>query len=117
MAKAQELGVGILDEDALNALLESAAESSAEPSSAAPQVLHGFSFVITGTLPRRSRDETKAAIEAAGGRVIGSVSKKTNYLVAGEKAGSKLAKAEGLGIPILDEDALDVFLAGGPPPA
>ena len=113
LTKAQELGVGILDEDALDALLaeaEAAAEASA--GEGPPQTLAGLSFVVTGTLPRRSRDEAKAAIEAGGGRVVSAVSKKTDYLVAGEKAGSKLAKAEALGIVVLDEDALDAMLAG-----
>ena len=63
----------------------------------------GKSFVITGTLPTMSRDEAKAKIEANGGKTAGSVSKKTDYLLAGEKAGSKLTKAESLGIAILDE--------------
>ncbi len=71
----------------------------------------GKTFVITGTLPRRSRDEAQAAIEAAGGKVTGSVSKKTDFLVAGEKAGSKLTKAQELGIAVLDEDGLDALLS------
>lgn len=114
LTKAQELGVGILDEDALDSLLESAAAASAAagPSTDQAQALAGLNFVVTGTLPRRSRDEAKAAIEAGGGRVTGSVSKKTDYLLAGEKAGSKLSKAEGLGIPVLDEDAFDAMLQG-----
>jgi DNA ligase (NAD+) len=72
----------------------------------------GKTFVITGTLPRRSREECQAVIEAAGGKVAGSVSKKTDFLVAGEKAGSKLTKAQELGIAIIDEDALDAMLKG-----
>ncbi len=68
--------------------------------------LAGKVFVITGTLPSLSREEAKAKIEAAGGKVTDSVSKKTSYLVAGEAAGSKLAKAQSLAIPILDEPAL-----------
>ncbi len=69
-------------------------------------ILAGFTFVLTGTLPTLSRDEAKAMIEAAGGKVSGSVSKKTSYVVAGEDAGSKLDKAKELQIPILDEPAL-----------
>lgn len=73
--------------------------------------LAGLTFVITGTLPNLSRDEAKALIENAGGKVSGSVSKKTSYLVAGEEAGSKLDKARELNIPILDEAALQSKIA------
>jgi DNA ligase (NAD+) len=72
--------------------------------------LAGKTFVLTGTLPNLGRDEAGAMIEAAGGKVSGSVSKKTSYVVAGEDAGSKLAKARELGIPLLDEAALLALL-------
>ncbi len=68
--------------------------------------MQGKTFVLTGTLPNLTRDAAAELIEAAGGKVAGSVSKKTSYVVAGEEAGSKLAKAEELGIAILDEDGL-----------
>ncbi len=68
----------------------------------------GMTFVLTGTLPTLKRDEAAAIIESFGGKAAGSVSKKTTYVLAGEAAGSKLTKAQELGIPILDEDA---FLA------
>ncbi len=68
-----------------------------------PKVFEGKQFVLTGTLPTMTRDEAKAFIEARGGRVTGSVSKKTDYLVAGEDAGSKLTKAQELKISVLDE--------------
>jgi DNA ligase (NAD+) len=68
--------------------------------------LEGLTFVLTGTFPTLSREEAKEKIEAAGGKVSGSVSKKTNYVVAGEEAGSKLAKAQELGVEIIDEAAL-----------
>lgn len=68
--------------------------------------LSGMTFVITGTLPTLKREEAKALLEAAGGKVSGSVSKKTDYLVAGAEAGSKLENALKLGVPILDEVAL-----------
>ncbi|WP_337882980.1 NAD-dependent DNA ligase LigA [Chromobacterium haemolyticum] len=75
-------------------------------------VLEGKTLVLTGTLPTMSRDQAKELIEAAGGKVSGSVSKKTHYVVAGAEAGSKLAKAEELGVAILDEAGLQALLAG-----
>jgi DNA ligase (NAD+) len=81
-----------------------------EAAAAAAGALNGKTFVLTGTLPNLSRDEAGALIEAAGGKVVGSVSKKTGYVVAGAEAGSKLAKAEELEIPILDEAALLALL-------
>ncbi len=74
--------------------------------------LAGKTLVVTGTLPRFSRDEAEAAIRAAGGKASGSVSKKTDYLVAGESAGSKLQKATDLGVTVVDEDGLRRLLAG-----
>jgi DNA ligase (NAD+) len=76
--------------------------------------LTGSSYVITGTLARRSREQAKAALEALGARVTDSVSKKTAALVVGESPGSKLEKAQRLGVELLDEDALDALV--GPPP-
>ena len=72
--------------------------------------LSGLTFVLTGTLPTLTRDAAKALIESAGGKVSGSVSKKTNYVVAGEDAGSKLDKAQSLEVKILDEPALLALL-------
>jgi DNA ligase (NAD+) len=69
-------------------------------------VLAGLTFVLTGTLPTLTREDAKARIEAAGGKVSGSVSKKTSYVVAGEEAGSKLDKAEQLGVAVVDERGL-----------
>jgi DNA ligase (NAD+) len=74
--------------------------------SAAQGKLADLTFVLTGALPTLSRDQAKALIEDAGGKVAGSVSKKTSYVVAGADAGSKLARAQELGIAVLDEDAL-----------
>jgi DNA ligase (NAD+) len=84
--------------------LNFAVEKAAREETAA--TLANLIFVITGTLPTMSRDEAKAFIEAHGGKITGSVSSKTDYLLAGEKAGSKLNKAQSLGVQILDEDAL-----------
>jgi len=72
--------------------------------------LEGLTFVLTGTLPTLSREDAKAKIEAAGGRVSGSVSKKTSYVVAGEEAGSKLEKAQELKVPVIDEAKLAEML-------
>ncbi|MEI7784974.1 MAG: NAD-dependent DNA ligase LigA, partial [Betaproteobacteria bacterium] len=83
-----------------------------EPAARAVLRLSGKTLVITGTLPSLSRDEAKDRIEAAGGKVAGSVSKKTDYLVAGSEAGSKLTKAQELGITILDEAQLMELLNG-----
>ena len=91
-----------------------------DPSAAAGRVLAGVTVVITGTLPGISRDEAAEAVRAAGGKVSSSVSKKTNFVVAGENAGSKYDKAVELGIRILDEAGLQTLLADGPdalPPA
>jgi DNA ligase (NAD+) len=75
--------------------------------------LSGRTFVITGTLPSLKREEARERIEAAGGKVVGSVSSKTHYVVAGEEAGSKLDKARELGIAVLDEAGLLSMLNGG----
>ena len=72
--------------------------------------LSGLTFVITGTLPNLSREEAKKLIETHGGKVSGSVSKKTSYLLAGEAAGSKLTKAQDLGIPVVDEEKLKAMI-------
>ena len=89
------------------------------PAERAPQVLAGKTVVLTGTLPTLSRDAAKDMLEAAGAKVAGSVSKKTSYVVAGEEAGSKLARAQELGVPVLDEAGMLALLqhAGGTPAA
>ena len=76
--------------------------------------LSGLSVVATGTLEGFTRDGAKEAIIAAGGKAAGSVSKKTDFVAAGPGAGSKLTKAEELGIPILDADGFRLLLEGGP---
>ena len=86
------------------------------PAPRAPQgVLAGKTIVLTGTLPTLAREQAKEMLEAAGAKVAGSVSKKTDYVVAGAEAGSKLAKAEELGIKILDEDGMRKLLEGDNP--
>jgi DNA ligase (NAD+) len=76
-----------------------------------PKPLTGRTFVLTGTLPSLAREDAKALIEAAGGKVAGSVSKKTSFLVAGDEAGSKLDKARELGVAVIDEAALRAMLS------
>jgi DNA ligase (NAD+) len=78
--------------------------------------LSGKTFVLTGTLSALSRDQAKEKLEALGAKVSGSVSKKTDYVVAGSEAGNKLDKAEELGVRILDETQFMVLLAQLPPP-
>jgi DNA ligase (NAD+) len=84
-----------------------------EPAARAPRPLAGKTFVITGTLPTLGRDEAKDKLEEAGAKVAGSVSKKTDYLVAGAEAGSKLDKARELGVTVIDEARMLEILAQG----
>lgn len=86
------------------------------PADEPAQTLAGLTFVLTGTLERHKRDDAKAALQAFGAKVSGSVSKKTSYVIAGAAAGSKLTKAQQLGVPVLDEDALEQILATGEVP-
>jgi DNA ligase (NAD+) len=72
--------------------------------------LAGLTFVITGTLPTMSREQATALIESQGGKVTGTVSANTDYLLVGERPGSKLAKAKKLGVPVLDEAGLRELL-------
>lgn len=87
-----------------------------KPENELPQTLAGLTFVLTGTLEHFTRDEAGAQLKAMGAKVSGSVSKKTSFVVAGEAAGSKLTKAESLGIPVLDEAALQQILETGQAP-
>ena len=84
-----------------------------EPAAQTPRPLAGKTFVLTGTLPTLGREDAKALLEAAGAKVAGSVSKKTDYVVAGAEAGSKLDKARELGVAVLDEAGLKELLDGG----
>jgi DNA ligase (NAD+) len=79
-----------------------------------PRTLAGLTLVVTGSLQNYSRDEVKEAIVSRGGKAAGSVSKKTDYVVVGENAGTKAEKAEKLDVTILDEDAFTALLAHGP---
>lgn len=105
-----------LEEDLGKAAAQVAAATGVDIDLAAGQPLAGLTFVLTGTLENRTRDEAGAALKALGAKVSGSVSKKTSYLVAGPKAGSKLIKAESLGVPVLDEKTLEHILATGTVP-
>jgi DNA ligase (NAD+) len=101
VAKWRDAGVRLADPDF-------------DPNRAAARLLAGVTVVVTGTLPGFSREEAGEAVRAAGGKVTSSVSKKTDFVVAGENAGSKYDKAVELGVPILDEAAFRVLLAEGP---
>ena len=105
-----------LEENLGAAVAQAAQETGVDADLAAGQPLAGLTFVLTGTLVNRTRDEAGAALKLLGAKVSGSVSKKTSYLVAGPKAGSKLTKAESLGVPVLDEEALEQILATGEVP-
>jgi DNA ligase (NAD+) len=86
-------------------------EPAATSTTSTPKPLSGKTFVITGTLPTLSRDQAKDLLEAAGAKVAGSVSKKTDYLLAGTEAGSKLDKAQELGVTVIDEAQMQALLA------
>ena len=103
VAKWRQAGVQLATPDFVPPVREAAAGGP----------LAGVTIVLTGTLPGYTRDEAAEAIEALGGKVSGSVSKKTGFVVAGESPGSKLDKAASLGVPVLDEDGLRVLLAEG----
>lgn len=102
-----------LEEDLSRTAARVAEETGVDAELAAGQPLAGLTFVLTGTLENRTRDEAGEALKALGAKVSGSVSKKTSFVVAGPKAGSKLTKAESLGVPVLDEAALEQILATG----
>ena len=107
-------------EDATAAILDDLADAGIEPepppmAATTGGPLSGKTVVVTGTLEGMSREEAEEAIRLAGGKPGGSVSRKTDYVLAGEKAGSKLTKAQELGVPVLDETAFRKLLDGGAP--
>ena len=103
------------NQDLLQALKDAGVDMTAEKKVRADK-LAGLTFVLTGTLPTLSREEAKKRIEDAGGKTAGSVSRKTSYVVEGEEAGSKLDKAQALGVPVIDEAALLAMLESGQQP-
>ena len=115
LQRLREAGLA-LEENLGVAVAQAAQETGVDADLAAGQPLDGLTFVLTGTLVNRTRDEAGAALKLLGAKVSGSVSKKTSYLVAGPKAGSKLTKAESLGVPVLDEEALERILVTGEVP-
>ena len=102
-----------LEDNASDAAARAAEETGVDASLAESQPLAGLTFVLTGTLENRTRDEAGAALKALGAKVTGSVSKKTSFVVAGANAGSKLTKAESLGVAVLDETQMEEVLATG----
>jgi DNA ligase (NAD+) len=106
--KWREAGVRLADPD----FTGKGPGADAEDGAAKP--LAGVTVVITGTLPNLTREEAAQAVQELGGKVSGSVSKKTRFVVAGENPGSKLDKAASLGVPVIDEDGLRVLLSDGP---
>jgi DNA ligase (NAD+) len=113
--KSADVIFGMLATDAIGAIFEGLGKAGVSLEAASAKValvegVAGKSFVLTGTLPTLKRDEAGDLIKAAGGKVSGSVSKKTDYVVAGEEAGSKLEKAQQLGVKVIDEAALLALL-------
>jgi DNA ligase (NAD+) len=109
--------VGFFAEGGHRALVDGLLAAAVQPTAPEEKVvtgtaLAGSTFVLTGTLPGLTREEATALIEAAGGKVSGSVSKKTSYVLAGEEAGSKLEKARTLGVSVIDEAQFRALLAG-----
>jgi DNA ligase (NAD+) len=94
------------NQQVVHKLRQAGVRMQAEARAEGPQPLAGLTFVVTGTLPTLSRDQAKALIESRGGKVSGSVSGKTDYLVLGENPGSKLAQARSLGTRVIDEAEL-----------
>jgi DNA ligase (NAD+) len=103
--------------EVLDALLQRVQPQAVElPNEAAAAVLAGLTFVFTGTLEQMTRPDAEALVQSLGGRASGSVSKKTSYVVAGDEAGSKLTRANQLGVPVLSEQQfLDLLTARGAP--
>lgn len=116
LQRLREAGL-TFEEDLGAARAQAASETGVSVELAEAKPLAGLTFVLTGTLVKRTRDEAGEALKMLGAKVTGSVSKKTSYLVAGPKAGSKLTKAESLGVPVLDEAALEHILETGELPA
>ncbi len=110
--KWRAAGVQLATEGFVRPARSGAGASAADDAASGP--LAGVTVVLTGTLPGYTRDEAAEAVQALGGKVSGSVSKKTSFVIAGETPGSKLDKAASLGVPVLDEDGLRVLLTDGP---
>jgi DNA ligase (NAD+) len=112
---------GYFKEPRNRAMITALAQAGVRPQTpitraAASSLLAGKTFVLTGTLPQLTREEAAAQIEAAGGKVSSSVSKKTSYVLAGAEAGSKLDKAKELGVLVIDDAELRRLLAGNGSP-
>lgn len=105
-----------LEENLMSEMQSKSGQMGISSDLASSQPLKDMTFVLTGTLEKRSRSEAGDALKLLGAKVTGSVSKKTSYVVAGANAGSKLAKAQALGVPVLDEDQLEEIIETGEVP-
>ncbi len=105
-----------LEENLMSEMQSKSGQMGISSDLASPQPLKDMTFVLTGTLEKRSRSEAGDALKLLGAKVTGSVSKKTSYVVAGANAGSKLTKAQALGVPVLDEDQLEEIIETGEVP-
>ena len=115
LQRLREYGLS-LEEDLMGEMQTKSEQAGISVDLASGQPLTGLTFVLTGTLEKRTRSEAGEALKLLGAKVAGSVSKRTSFVVAGPNAGSKLSKAESLGVPVLNEEELEEILRTGAVP-